>query len=290
MTIACMLGALSLMACTAGPPLVSPTSPPAASPTPPATPSPAPSPAVERPTGATDVVLRMQRLGGFLWPGMTADVAPDFTLYGNGTVIYLHEEPRPGALPVRTLRLAQMNEEQIDALLEFALGSGGLANAPELYSDVELADAMTTRFTIDAGDVQKEVSVYALGEWEEPGPDAAHRQSFLRLQGMLGDFQAQVERDNATDAGVFEPDAYRLTLIADEFDELEPTAEWPWPDLAPDDFERDQSGFGVRTVTAEQGLAAAELPVGDHDAPVVVGPDGVQYMIRIRPLLPDELD
>jgi hypothetical protein len=259
------------------------------SPSPVLSPSPAPALSIAHPTGVTDIVLRMERLGGFLWPGATADLVPTFTLYGDGSVIYVTEEPGAEGRDVRRLRAAQMDEEQMAALLEVALLRGGLADARESYADVGVADAMTTKFTIDAGGVRKSGSVYALGEVEEPGPDSAARQAFLQLQTLLSSFESEVARGNAADAGDFDPEAYRVTVIEDTFAELEPTGPWPWTDLAPDDFERDRSDFGVGIVTAEQGQAAEALRAGEMDGPVVVGPDGKQYLIRIRPLLPDEL-
>jgi hypothetical protein len=55
------------------------------SPSPVLSPSPAPALSIAHPTGVTDIVMRMERLGGFLWPGATADLVPTFTLYGDGS-------------------------------------------------------------------------------------------------------------------------------------------------------------------------------------------------------------
>jgi hypothetical protein len=251
--------------------------------------SPASSPP---PATSTNIVLRMTQSGGFLYPGTTLDVAPAFTLYGDGSVIY-----RPSGVPqfgppgrAGGLRRAHMDGEQMDALFAFALGPGGLADAGELYADVPVADSMSTIFTIAGGGVSKTVSVYALGDEMEPGPETAHRQRFSLLARLLGSFEAEVARGNATDAGEFEAQAYRVVLFPDEFGELAPSAEWPWQELAPDDFERDRSGFGVRLLSADEAEPLFDLPAADIGDPVVVGPDEVNYLVRYRPLLPDELD
>lgn len=259
----------------------------------------APSPAASAvatasslPRAPTDIVLRMSRTGGHLYPGMTLDVAPNFTLYRDGSVIYL-----PSAVslfgptgPGGGLRRAVMNDEQVDALVQLALGPGGLADAAERYIDVAMADGLTTNFTTDASGVTKTVAVYALGDEMEPGPETAHRERFALLASVLGSFETEIGRGNATDDGVFEPAAYRVTIIGDEFGELAPSGEWPWEDLAPDDFERNQSGFGIRVVNPDEAAALFELPAAEIGDPVAVGPDGLNYLIRYRPLLPDEID
>lgn len=250
---------------------------------------PKPSPLTDHPTGATDVVLRMWRSGGLHYPGTTIDEAPTFTLYGDGRVIYTVERLRPDGGSERELRLAQLSEEQVGALLENALGPGGLALARERYANVPLADASTTNFEIDAAGVQKTVAVYALGEVNEPGPDAAARQMLETLASALGNFGHEVEAGHASDLGKFTPDAYRATIFPDPAGDLQPTGAWPWPDVEPSDFQTDNSGFGRLVISPAQAEAVAALPVGDLGNPIVVGPNGMTYLVRLRALLPDEI-
>ncbi len=231
----------------------------------------------------------MWRSGGFLYPGTTLDEAPTFTLYGDGRVIYTVDQPRPGGAIEREPRLAQLSDEQVGALLEYALGPGGLATARSRYADVPLADGTTTNFEINAGGSHKTVAVYALGEFEEPGPDAAARDSFEALASTLRSFDSEIAAGNGVDLGLFAPDFYRATIYPLADGEGPATSEWPWPDLDPSDFARDNSGFGRLVVTAAHAEALAALPLGDIGDPVVVGPDDVPYLIRVRPLLPDEI-
>ena len=229
----------------------------------------------------------MYRTGGFLYPGTTVDEPPIFTAYGDGLVIYTAE-----ALPARglrrELRLGQLDETQLVALLENALTEGGLATARDRYADVPIADATTTNFEINAAGVHKRVAVYALGEFEEPGPDAAARDAFERLAQALQNFDDEVEAGNVVDLGSYSPQAYRMTIFPDIAGELQPTAEWPWLSVDPSDFVLDNSGFGRLVMTPEQAAAVLALPVGDIGDPVVLGPDDTYYLIRVRPLLPDE--
>jgi hypothetical protein len=68
---------------------------------------------------------------------------------------------------------------------------------------------------------------------------------------------------------------------------MQPSTPWPWSDLEPSDF-RVRSDFGLeRVVTRAQAFAVLDLGI-DQDL-VATGPDGKNYLIRIRPLLPDEI-
>lgn len=263
------------------------------SPVPSATAEPVISP-VTSPDASPDparIVLRMHHTGGHLYPGMALDAAPAFTLYGDGSVIY-----RPSTvplfgpeLPAGGLRRATMDGAQVANLIEFALDEGGLADADERYDEVPVADSLTTNFTIDAGGVTKRVSVYGLGDEMEPTSETPHRERFKVLAERLGSFEDEIDAGNAVDAGVFEPQAYRVTIIADEFREIAPSGDWPWPHLTPDDFARDQSGFGIRILAPDEAALLFNVPVAEIGDRVVVGPDEVNYLIRTRALLPDEI-
>jgi hypothetical protein len=81
-----------------------------------------------------------------------------------------------------------------------------------------------------------------------------------------------------------------VTLFPDKFAEFPASGDWPWEDLAPADFKSDQSGFLTRIVTRAQAEIAIDVPVSaEIGDPIVVGPDDVRYLIRVRPLLPDEV-
>ena len=127
---------------------------------------------VSHPTGTTDVVLRMDTAGGLvpLTYGLTQ--APEFTLYGDGTVVF-----RPSADPegdgFPPFVQATMTAEQMDVLLTYALGPGGLRDARDSYEHRQITDQATTVFSIDADDIDKSVAVYALGRTQPEGEDAA---------------------------------------------------------------------------------------------------------------------
>lgn len=233
-----------------------------------------------------DVVLRMSEFS-MPYPGMTLLTPPVFTLYGDGRAIYnMSREPYASGTRL-DLRHAQLTDAQVDALLAAALGPGGLADARAEYKFTETTDMTYTWFEIHAGGLDKRLSAYALGY---VGPDAipdrdAHR-ALGALAARLRNFGNDVTASRATDAGVFEPGAYEATLSVPSRG-VEPTADWPWQDLTPSDFGRAPDGNLVGTVSASHADAVldARLALGF----VATGADGVDYVFRLRPLLPDEL-
>ena len=133
-----------------------------------------------------------------------ATQAPSFTLYGDGTIVFrdpmLEPPPAIGSVtPMQPFRTAKLTEEQVQDLLAYALGEGGLGAARPEYRNDLVADASTAVFTVEAGGLKKTVSVYALG-MDQPGqPDAAARAALARLAARL---HAIDFRRNARQRGV----------------------------------------------------------------------------------------
>lgn len=288
---------LGLAACTAG-------AGPSASPDPSGAPNPSASPGgsgppgdgppparIDHPTGATEVILRFEEGGGFVPLGYLVTQAPSFSLYGDGTVVFrdqFGEGVPPGPIvrdvPFQTTVLP---EEQVQALLEFALNDGALGIARETYENNLVADAPTSIFTINAGGLSKTVSVYALGLESPGGEDGAARTAFAALAERLRAFDA------GGDTAVYEPERYRAVLY-DAFGGGAALA-WPWPDIAPSDFVTTNdprlpaSGFPSRIMITDE-VAALDLEgiEGGAQGIILDAPDGAVYSLALRPLLPDE--
>ena len=152
-----------------------------------------------------------------------------------------------------------------------------------------IADASTTTFTIDAGGVDKTVSVYALG-FEMPGqagPDGADRQGFAQLAELLTDFEKEARAGQVDELMVYEPETYRVMLIDGGG---QGGVEWPWDGVALDDFEKTgEYGPLVAGMTPDQVAGIVDVPNGGAMGRTVVAPDGGSvYGLAIRPLLPGE--
>ena len=286
--LAVALGAALLIAACAVQP--TPASTGVATPTLEPTPTPGGSGLVEHPSGSDVVVLRLEE-GGGIFGGMDffATHLPTFSLYGDGTVLYAQSivDPKGLAGPA-PLRKATMDEAQMSALLGFALGQGGLAEARADYPNPRVADGPTSIFTVRAGGLDKTVGVYALGIESPETPDLAIRARFLEVEAILKDFGAQVAAGRATDAGTYDPPAYRAVLLEAQGVPGDVRG-WPWPDPSPEDFAaRPNDGRRYAVITPEQARQLAPSPEGGLFPVVVLGPDGVTYTVALRPLLPDE--
>ena len=303
--VAGLTSALILTACSGGAspsPSAAPSSVPSPSQAVTASPSPAAG-SIEHPTGATELVLRFEEGGGFVMPTFAMIQVPYFSLYGDGTVIYRpasepFPELKPGE-PMRfpPLRVATMTEGQVQALLGDALGPGGLGIAEEKYDNMQVADAPTAVFTVNADGRQKQVSVYALGFGMEdpasPNPDDAILGAMAGFAERLRNFDQEVAKGNAADVGLYAPTRFRASLL-----EGGPGADgvprpWPWPTFGREAFTVvDQApGFGFPSKVLggiEMSLLGLENPAGGVSGISVTGPDGAVYGLGLRPLLPDE--
>ena len=266
-------------------------------PSPPNSPRRAPTAAVvaiiEHADGPTDVVLRFdvgpgdfgicELCGGwgFFTPG------PEFTLYGDGTVIFrdLRGESPTAEGPIsrdRPFRIGQLTEPDIQSLLQAAFDVG-LAAARERYDvRTDTDDPSHSVFTIRAGGIDKRVEVFGPG-----GPFAA-----------LADQLLQFDPDDRLSTTVWAPDRYWGLLIEISpwiaigvLDDVaaEGRLAWPWHGTDP----WSEPWVGDRRVMSRDE-AAVFGPLDDGGVvrhAFLVGPNGrTIYSYSQWPLLPDEMD
>jgi hypothetical protein len=251
--------------------------------------------AIDHPTGATDVVLRIEEGGGFVPIDFLVTQAPSFTLYGNGVIVFQRlattfPEPDPAGvsrgIPWRT---AKLDESQIQDLLAFALGPGGLGTARDAYVAGGVADVPNTIFTVHAGGVDKTVSVTALSDQPEPGPDALARSAFWKLALRLRDF----DHGGSIDSDVYVADRWRDAIAEREAQPGVSPTTWPWPTLGVADFKDGANDGGPalphRVMTTDE-VAALKLDriAGGLQGLVLKAPNGKLYSLILRPLLVDE--
>lgn len=253
---------------------------------------------VDHKTGSRDVLLRLDEGGGFVMPAFLASQAPPFTLYGDGTVVFRNltqefPQPQGSVATSNPLRTAKLSEEQIQDLLVYALGEGGLGVARPNYPNDQVADASTTTFTVEAGGLKKTVSVYALG-MDVPtsgvgAADAPARAAFQKLAARLTDF----DQGGSIPTDAYQPSAYRGVLFESPGIVAPDVRAWPWPDLTVADFKPDADPNGLqfphRTMsTDEVALLKVTGFEGGFQGLVLTGTDKQAYTMAIRPLLPDE--
>jgi alpha-tubulin suppressor-like RCC1 family protein len=249
-----------------------------------------PAAPIEHAPGSTDVVLRYDRfpdvgvsdLGGEVFqPGA------EFTLYGDGTVIFRNEEAAPPAsegplIRARPFRTAHLTEDQVQSLLRFALEDGGLEEACERYEVRGDTDAFIDRVhLVRAGGLDKRVLGGGLAE--------------------LTDYLRNFDQTGGIPTTVFVPDAYIGNLLPAEGwirDGFLPSVadagavSWPWPDIAPTDFvglaPGEERRAGQRVMTAAE---AAVIGLSDNGGLVkriyLIGPDKkTVFSISLWPVLP----
>lgn len=284
---ALLLGlSFALSACSAG----AQPAPTASDVTPGATDSPSADPAsIEHLTGPLDVVFRFEQGGGFVPMGFLATQAPQFMLYGDGTVIF---RDLTAALPENDnlgrqtpYVIASLSEPEVQAFLRFALADSGLGVARATYNPGTVMDAPTSTFTVHAGGLDKTVSVEALGFDNPQSPDSAILKAFAALGERIGTFATSIDGETT-----WTPERWRGVLTPDAFN---PTVAWPWSDLTPADFvqpaDPDAPQFPIHTLTSEDvaalGLTGIE---GGFAGLALSGPDGKTYTLGLRPILPDE--
>lgn len=261
--------------------------------------SPDPSPGgsstglIDHPSGATDIVLRFEEGGGFVPFGFLLTQAPEFTLYGDGTVVARNvlQDPLPDvggvarSHPFRTVKLA---EAGIQELLRFALVDGGLGIARANYGHDLVADASSAIFTISVDGGTKVVDVYALGIEGAPAVDTAARRAF----GTLAERLRSLAADPSFASGLYVPHGYRGVLS--EGFPGNPERPWPWPGIDPKAFgPADPNGaFLLQRVLTPDEMDAVGVPGHEGGLLNVMlrGPDGALYALSTRPLLPDETE
>jgi hypothetical protein len=236
----------------------------------------------------------MDQGGGHMIFGFALTQAPIFTLYGDGTFILRQsvdpEVPMSQGFP-RFLH-GRMTQEYVQALLRHALGAGRLLNArEEMYFSNSCADCGTTIFTINAAGISKVVTVDALSQVEETGPDAVDRRGFVQLAQTLADLEADARSGELGEIVLYDPDLYRVLLFEAFVDPVEEPLSWPWPNIAAADFEPPAEEFGVPSLvmTRDDVALLLEVPSGGHPGLWVEEADGTRWQIGVRPLLPDEV-
>lgn len=256
-----------------------------------------PSAGIERPTGANDLILRVDVGGGFIPVEYTLRSFPMLSIFGDGRLItqgpQIEIYPGP-ALP--NLLVRTVSDEGVDAILE-AADDAGLLGPGRDYDFPCIADAGTTTFTLNAGGATHVVSAYALfeGAGDCPGVDAEARGKLVEFQTKLGDLASWLPAGSLGEERPFVEDELRVFVrpySASPEPELEQqVVEWPLPtplDTFGEPYpDLENTRCGVVSGTDHDELRdAAQL--ANELTPWAS--NGARYQLIFRPLLPDEHD
>jgi hypothetical protein len=252
---------------------------------------------IDHSTDGHDVLVRVAFEGGFVPQEWTYRSLPNFSLYGDGTLVLpgsqieLYPGPALPSISTRTL-----TEEGIQTTLEEVLGS--IQGVPDEMLDmgsVGLADAPTTVITIRAGDVDRTIKVYGLSELTER-PQHMSDEEF-QARGQLQQLVTKLE-GLATwlpDGSLGTETSYEgsgARLFVSEYRKVDlPQEPIIWPlqeDL--DRFGDDAIGSDMYRCGIVEGTEWTTLRQAASRANELTpwSESGARFSILFRPLLPDE--
>jgi hypothetical protein len=294
-TLAISLVAVLAAACSAGG--AGPTSEPSGSAAPSASPI---ATGISYPTGATDLVLRLRYVGGFMAPAAQFVTLPVISVYGDGTVIVpgpqIEIYPGP-ALP--NLQRASINLVGMQTLLE-AAREAGLLGPDAHYDLVGIADASSAEFTVNADGRIHTISAYALMEGGDGFAPQGGDPAVTAARAKLATFQAQLGNLEALLGAAlgswspYEADAVQLLVSPGAPDDGQGLVQQPiaWPLSTP------LAGFGTVLPELMQAERCGVVSGNDLDRllPLLKGANtltpwtdgGASFGIAPRPVLPGE--
>ena len=250
--------------------------------------------AIVHASGPTDVLLRYDHgpdRGELLGEGGPFAPGPEFTLYGDGTIIFRDETastaPTKGGITrASPFAVGRLTEAQIQPLLRFALTDGGLGIAlPQYDNGGEGCEDGGWTYLLRVGGIDKRVESGGCGD----------------TFGLLAGHLRSVAAGSASEIWV--PRSYWGSLL-----EASPLIKrgvlpkvpaagavpWPWPDIAPAPFAwHEDPALGNEGRHIMSTDEAAALGLSDSGGVVeriyLLGPDGATvYAFSLWPRFPDE--
>jgi hypothetical protein len=249
--------------------------------------SPSGSPVVTDPNA---LVLRVERLGGFMAPDQQLGRLPVVSVYGDGRVItqgpQIARYPGP-ALP--NLLVQQVDPATVDGLVAKA-SAAGVKNGADL-GQPNVADAPTTRITVATADGTRSLDAVALSEAQpnDPKLTTGQRDARAKLAAFVQEVTDLPVANGMPEAQPYQPAAVAAlarpyTKPQNGLPQQPAAVAWPGPALPGTPL---TAGAGCVTATgsaAQKVLAAAKAA----NAITPWTSAGRQWTVIFRPLLPDE--
>ncbi len=244
---------------------------------------------IDHPTGAHDLILRIDVGGGFVPLPLHLRELPTFALYGDGRVVVpgpqIEIYPGP-ALP--NLQVRTVSEAGAQAILA-AARTAGLFGPDRHYDNNRIADAPTTTFTVVAEGARHVVSAYALG-MEGPGDSyPSDRSALAAFQGKVSDLQSWLPKGSLGPEDQFHTDELRVYVMPyqPQQDLPQPAKDWPGGSFGGFLPVVDLTGIRCGTVSGP-ALPAVLSAAGAANELTPWRADGRLWTLVFRPLLPDE--
>jgi hypothetical protein len=249
---------------------------------------------ISHPTGADQLVLRMDVGGGFVAPSYSLRQIPAFSLYGDGSLIT--EGPQieiyPGpALP--NLLVQTISEDGVQAILA-AAKDAGLLGPDHSYDYMTVSDAPTTTFTVNADGSTHVISAYALAMGQgNAGPDKAPLDALAAFAAKLGDLSSWLPNGAVGDQTQFDPSGLRVYVqdYSQAGDGALPEATVDWPLAQPlasfGDPLENLVGTSCGAVTGSDFATLYPLVKKANEITPWLS-EGTKYLLLFRPLLPGE--
>jgi hypothetical protein len=217
------------------------------------------------------IVVQMKVAGGmcpFCW-----QPTPEFTLYGDGTLIIITAVDEEEQY-VRS----ELSREQVADLLERFDDTGFFSFNYEVPGEIAVLDAQTTYMYASSRDAANAVSAYALGlDTSAGGSD--ERKALVRLAKRLED----VINEETANASPFIPDQGILTT--ERITSTVPINSTPWPyEIDITSTERQTT----RTLAHDELLLLGATDLSRVHTWLLAEQDGEVYHVRYRPALPYE--
>jgi hypothetical protein len=252
---------------------------------------------IEHESGPGDLLIRVAFEGGLVGVDRHLTNLPIFSLYGDGTLlqpgaqIAIYPGPALPAISSRTI-----DEAGIQAVLGEALRA--IEGAPDHLTDLSsmpIADATSVVFVVNAGGVERRISLYALAEAPdrpEGMPDDVYeaRQRLSRLVTKLGNLQPWLPAGSLGDETTYEGQAARV--FVSEYRKVDDLPQQPvaWPvggSLAHFGEPTQPAGYRCGTLDGQDWAAVREAAARANQlTPWTDGGD--RFSVLFRPLLPDE--
>lgn len=250
------------------------------------------------PTGKNELVLQIVEEGGFVPVEYNLTVLPQFSLYGDGTVIVSGPIPAiyPGpALP--NLQTAVIPKTSVQTAL-YAAREAGLFDPMYDYGRPSITDVGTTTFVINAEGTTYRSNIYALGMESNAGGLSLEQQ---QIRAALNDFRSRLIQLADLHTGEIKWRSYEYSSLAvysqivnvetaTDAPDVQPNRlDWPLGDLSTlgEELEAPQ-GFRRAAITG-QDLDELRPLLGQATAITLWKSGGREYHLYFRPLLPDEI-